>query len=47
MSDKYLTEKCGILNYLLPGDTVMADGGFDIQESVGFHCTRCNIHLWC
>ena len=36
MSDKYLTEYCGILqNFLLPGDIVSADHGFDIAESVG------------
>ena len=35
MSDKHLTEQCGILNNLLPGDIVLADQGFDITESVG------------
>ena len=33
-SDKYLTDNCGILNKLLPGDLVMADRGFTIHESV-------------
>lgn len=33
-SDKYLTENCGILNKLLPGDLVMADRGFTIHEGV-------------
>lgn len=36
-SDKYITEKCGILNNLLPGDTVMVDRGFNIEESVNFY----------
>lgn len=31
-SDKFLTENCGIMNKLLPGDLVMADRGFTIQE---------------
>ena len=34
-SDKYITEHCGILKKLLPGDIVLADRGFDIAESVG------------
>lgn len=35
-SDKYLTENCGLKN-LLPGDLVMADLGFTIEESLIFH----------
>ena len=35
VSDKHLTEHCGILNYFLLGDDVLADRGFDISESVG------------
>ena len=35
VSDKYLTEHCGILTKLLPGDIVLADRGFDITDSVG------------
>ena len=34
VSDKYLTEHCGILEYLLPGDQVLADRGFTIQEVI-------------
>ena len=34
-SDKYLTENCGFLENLLPGDMVMADQGSTICESVG------------
>ena len=33
---KFLTENCGILGKLKPGDLVMADRGFTIQESVWF-----------
>ena len=35
VSDKYITEHLGLLSKLLPGDTVLADHGFDIAESVG------------
>ena len=34
-SDKFITENCGILDKLAPGDTVIADRGFTISESVG------------
>lgn len=36
-SDKFLTENCGILNKILPGDLVLADRGFTIHESLMFH----------
>ena len=35
-SDKYITEKSGILDNLLPGDVVMVDRGFNIEEAVNF-----------
>ncbi|CAH3030009.1 unnamed protein product [Porites evermanni] len=34
-SDKFLTENCGFLDKLLPGDMVMEDRGFTVSESVG------------
>ena len=34
VSDKHLTRECGILCKLLPGDIVLADRGFDIEEDV-------------
>lgn len=34
-SDKHITENCGFLNNIMPGDLVLADRGFDIQSSVG------------
>ncbi|PFX23689.1 hypothetical protein AWC38_SpisGene11753 [Stylophora pistillata] len=37
VSDKYLTEKSGLLRKLLPGDIVLADRGFDIADSVGLY----------
>ena len=43
VSDKYLTEHCGIFDYLLPGDVILADRGFDIADSVGMMQAR--LHL--
>ncbi len=40
MSDVQLTEECGLLRRLLPGNAVLADRGFTIQESVGMFCTE-------
>lgn len=34
-SDKYLTENCGFLNCLSPGDLILADRGFNIAETLG------------
>lgn len=39
-SDKRLTESCGILNNLVPGDTVLADRGFTIGDAVGIHSAK-------
>ncbi|XP_031570399.1 uncharacterized protein LOC116304760 [Actinia tenebrosa] len=36
-SDKFITDHCGILKNLLPGDLVMADRDFTIQESLTVH----------
>lgn len=38
-SDKYITEHCSLLSHLVPGDTVLADRGFDISDSVGSYCS--------
>lgn len=43
VSDKHLTENCGFLNNLLPGDVVLADRGFNIESSVGLMCAEVNI----
>ena len=42
-SDKHLTEHCGLLKLLTPGDEVLADRGFTVEESVGIHCAKLGI----
>ncbi|XP_048749237.2 uncharacterized protein LOC125661304 [Ostrea edulis] len=41
--DKYITENCGLLAKLLPGDVVLADRGFNISENVGLCCAEVKI----
>ena len=43
ISDKELTRKSGILDLLEPGDSVMADKGFDIEEDLMLKGVRLNI----
>ncbi|CAC5361533.1 unnamed protein product [Mytilus coruscus] len=43
VSDKHLTEDCGMLQKLLPCDIVLADRGFNITESVGLQCAEVKI----
>ena len=40
VSDKHLTMNSGLLDHLLPDDTILADCGFNIQDSVGMYCAR-------
>ena len=40
VSDKYLTECSGILDNLLPGDLVLADRGFNVQDTCGLYCAE-------
>ncbi|KAL1005667.1 hypothetical protein UPYG_G00062020 [Umbra pygmaea] len=42
-SDKHITENCGLLNKLLPGDLVLTDRGFNVQDSVGMMCAELKI----
>ena len=37
-SDKYITEYCGALNNPLPGNLILADRGFTIEDSVSLYC---------
>lgn len=43
VSDVHLTENCGLLENMLPGDLILADRGFTIQESAGMYCAQVKI----
>ena len=43
ISDKLLTESCVILEHLLLGNQILADCGFNVQESVGLHCAEIKV----
>lgn len=42
-SDKFMTEHSGFLDRLHPGDLILADRGFTIEESVGLYCARVSV----
>lgn len=39
-TDAHITANSGFLDNLLPGDLVLADRGFTIQDQVGLYCAR-------
>ena len=43
VSDQALTKECGLLDHVEPGDTVMADKGFDIAYEVLVRGAKLNI----
>ena len=43
VSDVFLTENCGFLQKLLPGDLVLADRGFTVQDSAGVYCAEAKV----
>ena len=43
VSDKHITEDCGYLYKLQQGDVVLADRGFNVQESVAYRGATLNI----
>jgi hypothetical protein len=42
-SDRYITENSGYLNFLQPGDVILADRGFNVAESVAMKGATLNI----
>ena len=40
VSDIYIRENSGLLHHLLPGDVVLADRGFNIQEDASMYCAE-------
>ena len=46
ISDKELTKRSGILDLLEPGDSVMADKGFEIEEDLLLIGVKLNIPLF-
>ena len=43
VSDVHLTENCGLLSKLLPGDVILADRGFTIEQAAGVYCAEVKI----
>ena len=43
VSDKYIIENCGLLHHILPGDQILVDRGFNVQESVGLYCAEIKV----
>jgi len=40
VSDVHLTENCGLLSKLLPGDVILVDRGFTIDQAAGMYCAE-------
>ena len=43
VSDVHLIENCGLLGKLLPGDVILADRGFTIEQAAGMYCAEVKI----
>ena len=42
-SDKEITESSGFLNNIIPGDTILADRGFDVGDTIGLYSAKLQI----
>ena len=45
-SDVHITENCGLLELLQPGDVILADRGFNIHDSASMYCARVQLPLF-
>ena len=43
VSDKHIVENSGYLSYILPGDVILADRGFDVADSIGMRQATLNL----
>ena len=39
-TDQHITENCGVLRHLLPGEQILADRDFNIEAAVSLYCTE-------
>ncbi|KAK0149998.1 THAP domain-containing protein 4 [Merluccius polli] len=42
-SGKHITENCGYLDKLSPGDVILADRGFNVKDTMGLYCAQLKI----
>ena len=42
-SDKHITENCGYLDKISPGDVILAHRGFNCKDTVGLYCAQLKI----
>lgn len=42
-SDKFIVQRSGILEKLLPGDLILADRGFNVKEEVQLYCAEIQV----
>ena len=43
VSDQYNTNNCGFLEHLMLGDLILANKGFNVEESIGLYCAEVKI----
>ena len=43
MSDKLITQQCGFLNLIDPGDVILADRGFNVYDDIAIKGGRLEI----